>query len=115
MEMARAAAGEEVLGHELILIEESSDCSEKSILIAATSLVQETDLLAVVGPDCLGSTSILEDVLGDAGISFIPPIPDAKSAIMLLLQGIEQAARLQNDHGLDIPVTALQLALETKP
>ncbi len=115
LEMARAVAGEDVLGHDVNLIEESSDCSERSFLIAATSLVQEADLLAVVGPDCPGSTSVLEGVLGDAGIPFIPPIPDAKSAIMLLLQGIDQAARLQNDHSLDIPVTALQLALETEP
>lgn len=115
LELARAAEEEIVLGHYVNLIEESSDCSEKSILIAATSQVQEADLLAVVGPACPGSTSILEGVLGDAGIPFILPIPDVKSAIMVLLRGIEQAARLQNDHNLIIPFTALQQALETKP
>jgi ABC-type branched-subunit amino acid transport system substrate-binding protein len=105
----------QILGHDIELAWQGTDCSEQDARRSATLLSRTPDLLAVIGPTCAAETSIVLPILEDAGLPVISPSPSASDAFRRLVSAIEQAAILQTDGMLTIPRTALQQAIQDQP
>ncbi len=104
-----------VLGHEVDLVWEGTDCTEESAYLAAIRLLQTSSLLAVIGPSCHPDAPIVAPPLQDAGVVLIPPSPNSGLAYLQLVGAIQQVAVQQTDDSLILPRSALQQALEKNP
>ncbi len=100
-----------ILGHDIELVWEGTDCSEEGARIAATLLAETSDLLAVIGPTCVTDTYTALPILEDAGLSIILPSPNATDAFYRLILAIGQTAIRQTDGTLIIPRTIFQQAI----
>jgi ABC-type branched-subunit amino acid transport system substrate-binding protein len=105
----------QILGHEIKLAWQGTDCTEESARLSATLLTQTSDLLAVIGPTCASDAPIAVPILEDAGLPVISPSPSATYAFQRLNSAIEQTAIRQTDGTLVIPGTALQQAIQDQP
>jgi hypothetical protein len=105
-----------ILGHEVDLIWQGTDCSETSARLAAAQLVQTPDLIAVIGPSCPADAPHFVPILEDAGIAVISPVGShGDAAYDKLVSAIETVAFLAEDDTLILPRAALQEALENQP
>ncbi len=105
-----------ILGHEVDLIWQGTDCSETSARLAAEHLVQTPDLLAVIGPSCPADAPHSIPILEDAGIAVITPVGShGDVAYEQLVSAIEVVALFVEDGTLILPRAALQEALENQP
>lgn len=104
-----------VLGHEVDLVWEGTDCTEASAYLAATRLLQTSSLLAVIGPSCHPDAPIVAPPLQDVGVVLIPPSPNGGLAYLHLVGAIQQVAVQQPDGSLILPRSVLQQALEKNP
>lgn len=104
----------DILGHEVELIWEGTDCTANSARLAAAHLALNSDLLAVIGPSCPADAPYALPALEDAGIAVIAPDPDGSAAFRQLAASIEAAA-IAEDGALILPRSAFQQALETQP
>jgi branched-chain amino acid transport system substrate-binding protein len=105
----------QILGHDIELSWQGTDCTEESARLAATLLTRTSNLLAVIGPTCAADASIAVPILEDAGLPVISPSPSATGAFQRLVSAIEQAAIRQTDGTLVIPGTALKQAIQDQP
>jgi len=115
-------AKEFLLGHEIDLIREGTDCTAEGDREAATRLARTSNLLAVIGPTCLSESEITYSILRNAGLAMEPILwdattltpyrPNASAATDLLFTAIEQVAIRGRGGMLYIPRTALREALE---
>ncbi len=103
-----------ILGHEVELIWEGSDCTANSARLAAARLALTSGLLAVIGPSCPADAPYALPALEDAGIVVLAPAPDGGAAFRQLASAIESAAILEGG-SLILPRTALQQAPENQP
>ncbi|MGD0610047.1 MAG: ABC transporter substrate-binding protein [Anaerolineales bacterium] len=62
-----------LMGHHIYLLNEETDCSEEGVRSAATDLILNSKLLAVIGPTCTGEMSAAGEILTEAGILAISP------------------------------------------
>jgi branched-chain amino acid transport system substrate-binding protein len=105
-----------ILGHEVDLIWQGTDCSETSARLAAAQLVQTLNLLAVIGPSCPADAPHFVPILEDAGIAVISPVGShGDAAYDKLVSAIETVAFQAEDDTLILPRAALQEALENQP
>jgi branched-chain amino acid transport system substrate-binding protein len=63
----------DLLGHPIFLVTEETDCTEKGVRSAATSLIMYAQLLAVIGPTCAVEMAAAGEILTAAGILTISP------------------------------------------
>jgi len=104
-----------ILGHEIKLVWQGTDCSEENARLAATLLTATPDLLAVIGPSCADDAHIAIPILEDAGLSLIPPFPGVTEALRRLVFAIEQTAIQQTNGAIVLPRTAFQQAIQVLP
>jgi ABC-type branched-subunit amino acid transport system substrate-binding protein len=105
----------QILGHDIELAWQGTDCTEENARLSATLLTRTTDLLAVIGPTCAADARIALPILEDAGLSVISPSPSATDAFGRLVSAIQQAAIRHTDGMLIIPGTVLQHAIQDQP
>jgi ABC-type branched-subunit amino acid transport system substrate-binding protein len=105
-----------ILGHEVDLIWQGTDCSETSARLAAEQLVQTPDLLAVIGPSCPAEAPHAVPILEDAGIAVISPLDGhGDTSYEKLVSAVEMIALFAEDGTLILPRAALQEALQNQP
>ena len=105
----------QILGHEIELSWQGTDCSEENARLSATLLTLTSNLLAVIGPTCATDEEIANPILEDAGLPVISPSPSATEAFRRLVSAIEQTTIRQTDGTLIIPGTVLQQAIQDQP
>ena len=104
-----------ILGHEIKLIWQGSDCSEHYARLSATLLTGTPDILAIIGPSCATDMRVALPILEDAGLPLIPPYPTAVQAYQHLVIAINNSAIQQPNGALVIPRSTLQQAIQTLP
>jgi ABC-type branched-subunit amino acid transport system substrate-binding protein len=104
-----------VLGHEIKLIWQGSDCSENYARLSATLLTGTPDILGIIGPSCATDTRVALPILEDAGLPLLPPSPTAVQAFQHLVIAINKSAILQPNGALVIPRSTLQQAIQALP
>ena len=102
-----------LLGHEIGLIREGSDCTPEGVFKAATRLALHGELIAVIQPECGEDLVINTRPLEAAGISLLRPSPsEVYAAVNLLFANIEKIAVRGQGKTLNFPRTAVREALE---
>ncbi len=104
-----------LLGHEIELIWEGTDCTENSARRAAARLALTPNLLAVIGPSCPADAAYTLPVLADAGLAVLAPLPDGGAAFRQLASALEASVILLDDGALLLPRSAFQERLENQP
>jgi hypothetical protein len=103
-----------LLGHPLKLYHYGTDCTVDSVREAATQFATYPELSAVVGPSCAEEEAVADQILQEAGIPLVGPVPDSTIAYAItnqVLAAIEQVAVLAPDKTLYVPRQALFDAL----
>jgi branched-chain amino acid transport system substrate-binding protein len=103
-----------VLGHDIELTWQGTDCSEENARMAATQLTHASNLLAVIGPTCSADAPIALAIFEDAGLPVISPSQGAKDAFQNLVSSIKLVAIQASDGSLQIPRTALLKAIQNR-
>lgn len=104
---------ESLLGHDVDLIREGSDCTPEGVLKAATRLALHAELLAVIYPECGADIINADHTLEDAGIAILrPPPSNVYPTINLFFTTIEKTAVHGAGKTLYFPRTAVREALE---
>jgi len=115
----RAVANKvELLGHPIQLIQYGTDCIADSARVAATEFATYPDLSAVIGPTCADEGAVATQILLEAGIPLLGPVPNSVAAYALanqVIAAIEQVAVQMPDKTLSIPRLALLDALHPPP
>ena len=115
----RAVANKvELLGHPIQLIQYGTDCTADSARGAATEFARYPDLSAVIGPTCADEDVVATQILLEAGIPLLGPVPNSAAAYALadqVIAAIEQVAIQMPDKTLFIPRLALLDALRPSP
>lgn len=62
-----------LLGHPIFLLNEETDCTEAGVRSAATDLILNSNLVAVIGPTCVGEMSAAGEILAEAGVLAVSP------------------------------------------
>lgn len=102
-----------LLGHEIDLIREGSDCTPEGVFKAATRLALHGELIAVIQPECGADILTKARTLEDAGIAILRPSPsEVYRAVNLLFADIEKIAVRGQGKTLYFPRTAVRDALE---
>jgi branched-chain amino acid transport system substrate-binding protein len=104
-----------ILGHEVELVWEGTDCTEENARLATARLVQTPNLLAVIGPSCPADAPFAIPTLEDAGIAVLSPIRGGDAAFWQLAEAIQQSAVPRKDGSLIISRSALQDTIKYLP
>jgi len=108
----------DLLGHPIQLLRFGTDCTAGSARIAATEFAINPYLSAVIGPTCTDEAVVAFQILLNAGIPLLGPVPDPVAAYALTNQvfsAIEQVAIQMPDKSIYIPRQALLNALDLSP
>jgi ABC-type branched-subunit amino acid transport system substrate-binding protein len=104
-----------ILGHEIQLVWQGTDCSEEYARLSATHLSGTPGLLAVIGPTCSVDIRVAVPILEDAALLPILPIPNIKVTFQRLVLAIEETAIRQSNGALVVPRTGFQQAIHSQP
>jgi branched-chain amino acid transport system substrate-binding protein len=77
IELAAADRGSTLLDHQLQLVVTDSGCDEKVAAVAAKIVIEDEDVLAVLGPTCSVSAETAVPIIEAAGLSLISPAASA--------------------------------------
>lgn len=100
-----------ILGHEVELVWEGTDCTESSARLAAARLALTSNLLAVIGPSCPADATYAVPALEDAGIAILTPANGGDTAYRQLVEAIQKVVIQDTDGTLHIPRQTLTQAL----
>jgi ABC-type branched-subunit amino acid transport system substrate-binding protein len=101
-----------LLGHEIDLILQATDCTPENAIEAASALASNPQLVAVMGPTCVSEEWLTDPVLMEAGILILPySLTDSHTEAYLLFSAIEQVAIPGKDGSIFIPRSELQVKL----
>jgi ABC-type branched-subunit amino acid transport system substrate-binding protein len=104
-----------ILGHDIELSWEGTDCSGADARLAATRLALASNLLAVIGPGCANDASTAAPIFTDAGLPFVIPASSTTQAFEQLVHALRQTVVQQTDGTLILPRTAFSQALLPQP